>query len=161
MDCKKALIDSGGDVEAATLCLREKGLLNVQARAGRAANEGLIEAYVHGGGRIGVLVEVNCETDFVAKNEEFKQFVHNIAIHVAAASPQYVRVEDVPDAALKEVPEFKRDEFLTSACLLEQPYIREESVTIGQLVTDLIAKIGENIKISRFARFQLGQGDKG
>lgn len=159
MECKRALQESGGDIDQATLCLREKGLLKVQSKSERTAKEGLVEPYIHGEGRLGVLVEVNCETDFVARNDEFKQFVHNVAMQIAATDPGYLKREDVPKEDLAEVPESQREKFYKESCLLEQPYIRDESVTIGQMMNDLIAKIGENIVVRRFTRYALGQGE--
>lgn len=158
MDCKRALLDSSGDIDKATLCLREKGFLKVQSKSSRETKEGLVDSYIHQGGRLGVLVEVNCETDFVAKNEDFKRFVHEVAMHIAAADPIYVDPADIPADVKDEVAEEEKDQFIKENCLLEQPYIKDESITIGQLLTDLISKTGENIKISRFTRFKLGQG---
>ncbi len=158
MDCKRALQDSSGDIDKATLCLREKGFLKVQSKASRETKEGLVDSYIHQGGRLGVLVEINCETDFVAKNEDFKQFVHEVAMHIAASDPTYVDEAEIPAEVIDAVPEDEKDQFIKDSCLLKQPYIKDESITIEQLLTDLISKTGENIKINRFKRFKLGQG---
>ena len=177
MDCQNALKESGNDVEKAIEHLRKKGLATAQKKAGRETNEGTISAYIHPGNRIGVLVEVNCETDFVARNEEFQAFVKDIALQIAASKPSYVRREDIPspviekektiyqaqakklgkpEAALGKIVEGKVERFYQESCLLEQPYIRDASVTIQDLLTQKIAKIGENIAIRRFTRYQLG-----
>ncbi len=158
MDCKKALQESSGDIDKATICLREKGYLKVQSKASRETKEGLVDSYIHQGGRLGVLIEVNCETDFVAKNEDFKQFVHDVSMHIAAADPAYIDSDVIPEEVIEAVPEEEREQFIKDSCLLDQQYIKDEAVTIGQLLTDLISKTGENIKISRFVRFKLGQG---
>ncbi|MBO8137067.1 MAG: translation elongation factor Ts [Desulfotomaculum sp.] len=179
MDCKKALQETNGDIDKAVDYLREKGLSKAAKKAGRVTAEGLVESYIHGNGRIGVLVEVNCETDFVAKNEEFKQLVKDIAMQVAAARPEYVRREEVPEEVIakeKEVlkaqalnegkPEHivekmvegRLEKYFKEVCLLEQPFIKNPDVTVQQLVTEKIAKIGENISIRRFTRYELGEG---
>lgn len=179
MDCKRALTESGGDIDKAIDYLREKGLAAAAKKAGRLAAEGIVESYIHGGGRIGVLVEVNCETDFVAKNDEFKELVKDIAMQIAAAKPEYIRREDVPAEALEhekailqaqamnegkpaniaqKMVEGRIEKYYKEVCLLEQPYIKEPEKTIKQLLTEKIAKIGENINIRRFARFELGEG---
>jgi len=179
LDCKKALEANGGDVEKAIEELRKKGLAQVAKKAGRIAAEGLVEAYIHGNGRIGVLVEVNIETDFAAKNDEFKTFVKDIAMQVAASKPEYVGKDDVPADVLEKEKEIIRaqsqkegkpenviekmvagrlEKFYKEACLLEQPWIRDPSVSIKQLQAEKIAKIGENINIRRFARFERGEG---
>lgn len=170
LDCKKALVESNGDIEKAIVILREKGLSQAAKKAGRTAAEGLVEAYIHGG-RIGVLIEVNCETDFVAKNEEFKEFVKNMAMQVAASSPKYVSKEDVPEEEIKaereiltqqalnegkpehiasKIVDGRIEKFYENVCLLEQPYIRDTDKKVKDLLNELIAKIGENIKIRRF-----------
>jgi elongation factor Ts len=146
MDCKRALEEAGGDMDRAAAILRERGMARAEKKLGRETRQGLVECYVHAGGRIGALVEVNCETDFVARNEAFKEFAHNIAMQVAATNPKYLRPEDVPDT--EEAPE--------EVALLAQPYIRDPSRTVQQLVMEHIAKFGENITIRRFARFELG-----
>lgn len=183
MDCKKALVETNGDFEKAVEFLRKKGLSAAAKKAGRTAKEGAVSAYIHGTGKIGVLVEVNCETDFVARNEQFQNFVRDIAMHVAAANPQYVRAEDVPTevvekekeiclAQLKQDPknankppqvlekiiEGKVKKFFDETCLMNQSFVKDPDKTITQLQTEMVAKIGENINIRRFARFTLGEG---
>ncbi|MCU0557066.1 MAG: translation elongation factor Ts [Desulfobacterales bacterium] len=177
MDCKKALAESGGDMEKAVEFLRKKGLATAQKRAGRATSEGIVQSYIHMGGKIGVLVEVNCESDFVAKNEDFQGFAKNIAMHIAATNPVGIAPEDVPaDVVAKEmeiyrgqaqemgkpekmldkIAEGKMAKFFKDNCLLNQPYVRDPNLTIADLLNETIAKIGENISIRRFARFQIG-----
>jgi elongation factor Ts len=179
VDCKNALQESKGDVDAAIDYLRRKGLAAAAKKAGRIAAEGLISSYIHAGGRMGVLVEINCETDFVAKTEEFQTFVKNIAMHIAAANPQYIKREDVPPRVLEKekeiyrsqamesgkpakvidkITEGKLERFHSEACLLEQMYIKDSDLTIREVLDTMIAKVGENITIRRFARFQLGEG---
>ena len=179
MDCKKALAATEGDMEKAIDFLREKGLAAAAKKAGRIAAEGLVESYIHGGGRIGVLVEVNCETDFVAKTDAFKSLVKDIAMHIAAANPSYLRREEVPAAELEHekmvLSEQARNEgkpekiiekmvtgriekYYKEVCLLEQPFVKDPDKTINDLITESIAKIGENIAIRRFTRYQLGEG---
>jgi elongation factor Ts len=179
MDCKKALTEAGGDIERATEILREKGLASAAKKAGRVAAEGTVEAYIHGGGRIGVLVEVNCETDFVAKTDAFKAFVRDIAMHIAASNPQYVRREEVPAEVVEKEREILKaqtlnegkpanivdkivdgriDKFFKDVCLLEQPFVKEPDKTVEQLLKEKIAQIGENISIRRFTRFVVGEG---
>lgn len=179
MDCKRALDESGGDMEKAVEWLRQKGLATAAKKAGRVAAEGLVHSYIHAGGRIGVLVEVNCETDFVARTDEFRQFVHDVAMQVAATAPRYVRREDVPPEELEREREILRartleegkppqvvdrivegrleKQFFAQVCLLDQPFIRNPDVTVGQLVKETIAKLGENVVVRRFARFELGE----
>ena len=179
MDCKKALAATEGDMDKAIDFLREKGLAAAAKKAGRIAAEGLVESYIHGGGRIGVLVEVNCETDFVAKTDAFKSLVKDIAMHIAAANPSYLRREEVPAAELEHekmvLSEQARNEgkpekiiekmvtgriekYYKEVCLLEQPFVKDPDKTISDLITESIAKIGENIAIRRFTRYQLGEG---
>lgn len=179
MDCKKALAATEGDMDKAIDFLREKGLAAAAKKAGRIAAEGLVESYIHGGGRIGVLVEVNCETDFVAKTDAFKSLVKDIAMHIAAANPSYLRREEVPAAELEHekmvFSEQARNEgkpekiiekmvtgriekYYKEVCLLEQPFVKDPDKTISDLITESIAKIGENIAIRRFTRYQLGEG---
>lgn len=179
MDCKKALAATEGDMDKAIDFLREKGLAAAAKKAGRIAAEGLVESYIHGGGRIGVLVEVNCETDFVAKTDAFKSLVKDIAMHIAAANPSYLRREEVPAAELEHekmvLSEQARNEgkpekiiekmvtgriekYYKEVCLLEQPFVKDPDKTISDLITESIAKIGENISIRRFTRYQLGEG---
>jgi len=157
MDCKRALTECGGDAAKAADFLREKGLLKAADKSERTANEGLVEPYIHGGGRLGVLVEINCETDFVARNEAFKQFAHNVAMHIAAAAPDYVKEDDVPKEILKGMSDAEAKDYLKEKVLLNQGFVRDESMTIGQLLTDLASKTGENVVIRRFARFGLGE----
>jgi len=179
MDCKKALTETNGDMEKAIEYLREKGLAAAAKKAGRIATEGLVESYIHGGGRIGVLIEVNCETDFVAKTDEFKELVKDLAMQVAAASPQYVSREEVPQEVIEKektilraqalnegkpekivekMVEGRIEKFFKEVCLLEQPFIKDPDKSVNDLVTEKIAKIGENIKVRRFVRFELGEG---
>lgn len=179
MDCKRALTESGGDIERASEVLREKGLASAAKKAGRVASEGIVQAYIHGGGRIGVLVEVNSETDFVAKNEDFQNFVHDIAMHIAAVGPQYVRREEIPAQVIEHEREILRaqtlnegkpehivdkivdgrvDKFVKDICLLEQPFIKDSDKTVERLLKEIISHIGENISIRRFARFVVGEG---
>lgn len=179
MDCKKALAETGGDLEKAVTYLREKGLAAAAKKAGRIAAEGLIESYIHGVGKIGVLVEVNCETDFVAKTDEFKSLARDIAMQIAAAKPEFVRREEVPAEALNKEREILRaqalnegkpekivdkmvtgriEKYYKEICLLEQPFIKDTNLTVQQLLTEKIAKIGENISVRRFVRYELGEG---
>jgi elongation factor Ts len=178
MECKKALEESGGDIEKAITVLRKKGHARAKKKLDRQAKEGAIGSYIHLNGKIGVLVEINCESDFVARNEEFLGLIKNIAMHIAAASPAYVSSEDVPEEVLEEEKDIIREQFKDSGkppevvekivqgklskfyqefCLLDQPYIKEDKMTIKDMVTSYIAKFGENIVISRFARFELGK----
>ncbi len=178
MECKGALTEAKGNLEDATTILRKRGLATATKKAGRSTNEGMIGHYIHMGGKIGVLVEVNCESDFVARTEEFQNMVKEIAMHIAAASPQYVRRDDVPAemlerersiykgqmegqnkpaAVIDKIVEGKLNSFFEQVCLLDQPSVRDPKVTIGQVVTQAIAKMGENIAISRFVRFKLGE----
>lgn len=178
MDCKKALTDCEGDMDKAVDFLRKKGLATAAKRAGRAMSEGIVQSYIHMGGKIGVMVEVNCETDFVAKNDDFKEFAKNIAMHIAATNPLGIRPEDVPEKIVNKEKEIYREQalemgkpekmidkiaegklnkFFKDNCLLNQPYVREPNMTISDLLTEMIAKIGENITIKRFARFQIGE----
>jgi elongation factor Ts len=158
MDCKKALEESGGDFEKAREVLRQKGLAAAAKRAGREAREGIVEAYIHAGGKIGALVELNSETDFVARGEEFRTLARNIAMQVAAMSPQFISEEELTPEIRAELLKEHGDEkkALESAVLLRQPYIRDNTKTIGDLVHALAASTGENVKVRRFARFQLG-----
>ena len=179
MDCKKALEEAGGDIEAATAALRTKGLADAAKRAGREANEGIVDSYIHAGGRVGVLIEVNCETDFVARTDGFQELVKDIAMHVAAAEPRWVRREEVPDDVLEreraifreqaaasgkpaqvvaKIVEGKLEKFFAENCLLEQAFVKNPDQTVTQLVQERVAKIGENIQVRRFARFKLGEG---
>ena len=178
MDCKQALAECDGDSEKAVEFLRKKGLASAQKRSGRETSEGMIGSYIHMGGKIGVLVEVNCESDFVAKTEDFGEFVKNIAMHIAAANPIGLAPEDIPAEVIAKEREIYRaqaleqgkpenivekivdgqiEKFYKDSCLLSQPYVRDPKTTIADLTTSVISKIGENIKIKRFARFQLGE----
>ncbi len=147
MDCRNALLKGEGDLEKALEILKEQGVLKAQKKAERTTSQGLVEAYIHAGGRIGAMVEVNCETDFVARTDEFKELAHELAMQVAAMQPQYISKEDVPEGA---------DVDYESACLLLQPYIRDNSKTVNDLIVETIAKVGENIRVRRFVRFELG-----
>src|SRR4030043_756386 len=179
VDCKKALEEAKGNVDAAIDYLRRKGLATAAKKAGRIASDGLVSSYIHAGGKMGVLVEVNCETDFVAKTEDFQTFVKNIAMQIAAATPQYIRKEEIPGEVLEKEKDIYRtqaleggkpqkvidkivagkiERFYSEVCLLEQTYIKDSDLTIKELLEAMIAKIGENISIRRFSRFQLGEG---
>lgn len=179
MDCKKALTETDGNMEKAIEYLREKGLAAAAKKAGRIAAEGLVESYIHGNGRIGVLVEVNIETDFAAANDNFKQLVKDIAMQIAAARPEYVRKEEVPadiletemnilkaqarnegkpEKIIEKMVEGRIEKFYKEICLLEQPWIKDPDKTIKQLVTENIAAIGENISVRRFVRYERGEG---
>jgi len=148
MDCKRALEETGGDVEKAEAILRSKGIALAMKKSSRATNEGLIESYVHSGGRIASMVELNCETDFVSRTTEFKELAHNLAMQIAAMAPQYVDQTELAEDS-GENPE--------EVCLLQQPYIKDPGRVIEDLVTDLTARIGENVRVKRFARFELGE----
>lgn len=179
LDCKKALEESGSDMEKAIEILRKKGLAAAASKAGRIATEGLVESYIHGGGRIGVLVEVNCETDFVAKTDAFRDFVRDIAMQIAASNPRYVGREDVNQADLDKEREFLKEQALNEGkpanivekmvegrlskyyeefCLLEQQFIKDPDKSISELLNEKVSQIGENISIRRFVRFELGEG---
>jgi len=178
MDCKQALVECDADIDKAVDFLRKKGLATAQKRAGRAMTEGTIQSYIHMGGKLGVLVEVNCETDFVAKNEDFVQFAKNIAMHIAATNPLGVRAEDVPpdtvqrerdiyqaqaletgkpENVISKIVDGKMNKFFKENCLLNQPYVRQPDLAVEDVLSELIAKIGENITIRRFVRFQAGE----
>jgi elongation factor Ts len=178
-DCKKALVECEGDGEKAGEYLRKKGLAAAAKKAARIATEGLVHGYIHGGGRIGVLVEVNAETDFVAKSDQFQTFVKEIGLQIAAMSPQYVAIDDVPASVIEKEKEIRREQVKTSGkpenmidkivdgqiakwmkeiCLLEQLYVRDDKKQIKDLLQELIARIGENCKIRRFVRYELGEG---
>ncbi len=178
MDCKKALLESKGDPEKAEKILREKGLALASKKASRTAKEGLIESYIHPGSRIGVMVEVNCETDFVARNEMFKTFVHDISLHIAASAPLYISIDEVPEEIIEKekeiyknqalnegkpekivdkIAEGKIKKFYEENVLLEQSFVKDTDTSIGDLLTQNIAKIGENIVIRRFTRYVLGE----
>ena len=179
LDCKKALEEAGGDMTKAAELLREKGLAAAAKKGDRIATEGLVESYIHGGGRIGVLVEVNCETDFVAKTDEFRTFVRDIAMHIAASNPKYITREEVPEEVLEKEREILRNQainegkpanvvdrivegrigkFYEENCLMEQAFVKDPDKNITTLLNEKIAAIGEKISIRRFARFELGEG---
>jgi len=177
MECKAALTETGGDIDAATTLLRKRGLAAATKKAGRSTSEGLIGHYIHMGGKIGVLVEVNCESDFVARTDKFQELTREIAMHIAAANPTYVRREDVPaDVVAREkdiykeqvkdkpaqvvdkIVEGKLNSYYQQFCLLDQPSVRDPNVTIQQLVQDAIRLLGENITVSRFTRMKVGEG---
>ena len=178
MDCKKALAEAKGDIEQAIVLLRKRGTAVAERKAGRVTSEGSVASYIHAGGKIGVLVEVNCESDFVARTDDFKELVHDIAMHIAASDPKFVRKEDVtPEAYEREKDIFlaqavasgkpphiaekmvagKMEKFYEEVCLLEQPFIRDQTINIGQLIAAKIGKLGENIAVRRFARFKVGE----
>jgi len=175
MDCKKALVETEGDFDAAVELLRKKGMATAAKKAGRDASDGLVDSYIHLGGKVGVLVEVSCESDFVAKTDDFKQFVRDIAMHIAATGPVCVSREDIdpdviaaerkvaegqaegkPAQAIEKIVEGKLNKFLSESCLLEQAYVKDPDQTIQEVLTAMIAKMGENMQIKRFARFQVG-----
>jgi elongation factor Ts len=175
MDCKRALVETNGNVEEATTILRKKGAASAAKRADRVAKEGIIESYIHLGGKVGVMIEVNCETDFVARNDEFRAFVKDLCLHIAAASPLYVTRDQVPEAdvaaereiataqvagkppaAVQKIVEGKLEKFYSTVVLLDQPFVKLPEKTIKEMLTEKIAKTGENMQVRRFVRFQLG-----
>jgi elongation factor Ts len=177
MECKKALVATNGDMGEAEVWLRKQGIASASKKAARATKQGLIGSYIHAGGQLGVMVEVNCESDFVARTGDFREMVHDIAMHIAAADPKYLRREDVPPEVLEKEKEIARDrarnegkpekvldrivegrltKFYEEVCLLEQPFVKEATLTIEQLVKTKIAKLGENMSIARFVRFKVG-----
>ncbi len=179
MDCKKALTETNGDMDKAVEYLREKGIAKAAKKADRIAAEGVVESYIHAGGRIGVLVEVNCETDFVAKTDEFKAFVRDVAMQIAAMNPKYVRSEEIPESEVEKERQLLRQQALEEGkpekivdkmvegrlkkhfkeiCLLDQAYVKDPDKTVDQMVKEMIAKIGENINVRRFVRFEMGEG---
>jgi elongation factor Ts len=178
MECKKALQASNGSIEEGETWLRKQGIASAGKKAGRATKQGLVSTYIHAGGQLGVMVEVNCESDFVARTEDFKELVHDIAMHIAATDPRFIRKEDVtqevmdkerdiqrgralnegkPSAVVEKMIEGRMNKFYEEICLLEQPFVREPTVTVGQLVKTKIAKLGENISVARFVRFKVGE----
>ena len=178
LDCQKALTQAGGNLTKALDFLRQKGLATAQKKAGRTTNDGLIVSYIHAGNKLGVLLEVNCETDFVAKTDDFQELARDLAMHIAAASPLHIKREDIPAEALDKEKETilaqakesgkpaavidkivagRLEKLYAEACLLEQPFVKDPSVTIKDLLTQKIAKLGENISIRRFTRFRLGE----
>lgn len=180
MDCKRALAKAGGDIDQAELNLRKRGIDVARKKAGRKAQEGLIGAYVHPGSKLGVIVEVNCESDFVARTDDFQQLVHDIAMHVAATDPRFIRKEDVdnevldkerevqraraldagkPEKIVDKIVEGRMKKFYEEVCLLEQPFVKDNASTVGELITQMVSKLGENILVSRMARFKVGEAD--
>ena len=164
MECKKALLESGGDLAAAEVLLRKKGAKTAEKKSGREAKEGVIGSYIHAGDKVGVLVEINCETDFVARNESFRAFVKDITLQVAAATPVYVTRDEVPAAVLNVEPnaasaeaESKLEKYYSTVCLLEQVFVKDDTKVIKDLLNAKIAELGENIIIRRFTRFQVGE----
>ena len=176
-DCKQALVESKGDMEGAVIILRKKGVATAAKKAARVTSEGSVASYIHAGGKIGVLVEVNCESDFVARTDDFKSLAHDIAMHIAASDPKFIRKEDVtseayekekdiyraqagqtgkPPAVVEKIVEGKMGKFYEEVCLYEQPFIKEQTITISQLIASVIGKLGENISVKRFARFKVG-----
>jgi elongation factor Ts len=179
MDCKKALAETAGDFQKALDYLRQKGLATAAKRAGRVASEGRVGSYIHAGGKIGVMVEVNCETDFVAKTDDFQAFAKDVAMHIAASNPSYVRREEVtaevlerekeiyraqardakkPEKVMEKIVEGKLEKFYSEVCLLEQAFVKDPDITIQDLLNGLIGKLGEKIEIRRFTRYQVGEG---
>jgi len=179
MDCKNALNETKGDIEQAIDTLRKKGLAAAAKKAGRVTAEGAVGSYIHGGGKIGVLVEVNCETDFVARTDQFQELVRDIAMHIAAAEPRYVRREEVtedildrereifrdqalasgkPPAVVEKIVQGKMEKYYAEYVLLEQPFVKDSDKTVSQLISEKVGKIGENIQVRRFVRFKLGEG---
>ncbi|MCS7314854.1 MAG: translation elongation factor Ts [Bryobacterales bacterium] len=177
MECKAALMEANGDLAQAQVVLRKRGLATAAKKASRTTRQGLVGSYIHPGAQLGVLVEVNCESDFVARTDEFRQLVHDIAMQIAAADPQYIRREDVPAEVLEKEREIQRAralaegkpekvvdkivegrlaKFFEEVCLYDQPFIKDNSLTVGQLIASKIAQVGENITVSRFARFKVG-----
>lgn len=178
MECKKALVEADGDLEKAVVVLRKRGLASAEKKTGRATKQGVISSYIHQGSQLGVLVEVNCESDFVARTDDFQNLVHDIAMQIAAADPKFIRKEDVtpealekekdihrerarnegkPDKMLDKIVEGRLNKFYEEVCLYEQPFIRENTVTIGDLIRQTIAKLGENIAVARFVRMKVGE----
>jgi len=177
MDCKNALTEARGDMEAAVILLRKKGVATAAKKAARVTSEGSVASYIHAGGKIGVLVEVNCESDFVARTDDFKSLVHDIAMHIAASDPKFIRKEDVtpedfekekdiyraqaaqtgkPAPVIEKIVEGKMVKFYEEVCLYEQPFIKDQTLTVSQLIATVIGKLGENISVKRFARFKVG-----
>jgi elongation factor Ts len=181
MDCKQALTEAKGDLEQAIVVLRKKGIATAAKKAARVTAEGLVTSYIHAGGKIGVLLEVNCESDFVARTHDFKELVHDIAMHIAASDPKFIRKEDVtseayerekdiyraqakatgkPDHVAEKIVEGKMGKFYEEVCLYEQPFIKDQTISVSQLIASKIGKLGENISVRRFARFKVGdQGE--
>ena len=181
MDCKKALTETGGDMEKAIIYLREKGLAEAAKRSGRVASEGVITSYIHPGNRVGVLLEINCETDFVAKTDDFRNLAHDLTLQIAASRPEYVSREDVPEEVIAREKEILRtqainegkpekvvekmvegrlEKFFKEACLLDQPFIKNPDVSVQNVLREVIARVGENIVVRRFCRYELGESAK-
>jgi len=181
MECKKCLTEAEGDMDKAMELLKQRGLAQAEKKAGRTAAEGVVTSYIHGNGKIGVLLEVNCETDFVAKNEDFQAFARDIAMHVAASSPEYVRREDIPEARVQEekdlikvqseeaiqgkpehvvdqILEGKLNKGLSAITLLDQPFVKDPDKTVEEVTKEVVAKLGENVRVRRFERFEVGEG---
>ena len=177
MDCKQALAEAKGDLEQAILVLRKKGMASASKKATRVTTEGSVASYIHAGGKIGVLVEINCESDFVARTDDFKSLVHDVAMHIAASDPKFIRKEDVtpeayerekevyraqaaatgkPPQVVEKIVEGKMSKFYEEVCLYEQPFIKEQTITVAQLIGSKVGKLGENIAVRRFARFKVG-----
>src|ERR1700704_4599583 len=177
MECKSALVESKGDLGEAEVVLRKRGIASAGKKASRATQQGLIGTYIHHGGQLGVLVEINCESDFVARTDDFQELIHDVAMHIAAADPKFIRKEDVsaelmakerdiqkarviaegkPEAIADKIVEGRMSKFYEEVCLLEQPFVKEATLTVGQLVKTKIAKLGENISVARFVRFKVG-----
>jgi len=180
MECKKALTEANGNIDEAETVLRKRGIAVAQKKASREANEGLVGSYIHTGGKLGVLVEVNCESDFVARTDDFQQLVHDIAMHIAAADPRFIRKEDVsqadidkekeiqrgralqegkPEKVVDKIVEGRMGKFYEEICLYEQPFVKDNTITVKELITNLIAKLGENILVSRMTRFKVGEAN--
>jgi len=181
MDCKQALVEAKGNMEEAIIILRKRGMALASRKASRVASEGAVESYIHAGGKIGVLVEVNCESDFVARTDDYKELIHEIAMHIAASDPKFVRREDVtreaferekdiyraqaaatgkPPQVIEKIVEGKMVKFYEEVCLLEQPFIKDQTMNISQLIAAKIGKLGENISVRRFARFKVGDASE-
>ena len=179
LDCKKALVESGDDVEGAIDWLRTKGIAKAAKKSSRVATEGLVHSYIHAGGKVGVMVEVNCETDFAAKNDQFKTLVHDIALHIAFAGPEYIAADEVdedkrarehavqlqrvmeegkPEHIAEKIVAGRMKKWLQEICLLDQVFVKDDKKTVGEMLTEAVATIGENIKVRRFVRFNLGEG---
>ncbi len=180
MDCRSALAEAKGNMEEAVVVLRKKGMASAAKKASRTASEGAVGTYIHAGGKIGVLIEINCESDFVARTEDFQELLKDIAMHIAATDPRYIRKEDVtgadldrekeiyraqaaqtgkPAPVIEKIVEGKMSKFYEEVCLLEQPFIKEQTVTIGQLIAQKVGKLGENLQVRRFARFKVGDAN--
>ena len=180
MDCRAALVEAKGDTDAAIVVLRKRGMASAAKKSSRTASEGAVGTYIHAGGKIGVLLEINCESDFVARTEDFQELLKDISMHIAATDPRYIRKEDVtiedmerereiyraqaaatgkPAPVVEKIVEGKMSKFYEEVCLLEQPFIKEQTVTIGQLVAQKVGKLGENLQVRRFARFKVGDAN--